>query len=444
MKNFDEITVVWTVGGEPSMLMDRIKKNHVYISNIIVVCPDSFSFHDDYALQFVKYSPQEGLVSALNRAIDLVETPWILYLDDQEQPELESILAITLEEDKIYAGLIESYEPFPVKKQQYQIRLFPNNKEIRFSGYNVPYLRADFLLDNREIFEKIFFITKMGPNSKIADTDTELEEAPNTAYPNLLTAIRYSADGDHKKAISFFRKALKSNQLMTFDFTAALNGLSNSLAETNRWEESRLLTERSLGLNAGQKMPYLVLYKIAQFNKNWGKACDHLGNYYQHYNSLSHTNFDVTLPKVDFHFLMADAAFRSGNYRKAFEHYEEYYELNDGRIGDDLLERMFIYSVELSDYDKSKRYFMDLFERYLPGHFDEKTYLLMNEALSLFVDKGWIDFACRIYEKIYNVNPDDDVVLHRWVAALIKAKEIKKARFLISKSNKHQMAMVGK
>lgn len=444
MDPLTDVTIIRTVKDRLPDKNDFSLESETDISGkkTIIVCPDTLVLNDNPSCPVVTYQPSDGLVSAINDAISIVRTSWILLLDEYEKPDWKFLEEYKLEKGNVYFGLIESSESCPLKKQHYEIRLFPKKDILLFSGHDIPYISNAKIEDLFSLSNHVISIVKLRETDYPGEYEQEMERAPDSARVNLLYAIQLAGEGDHKKAVVHFRNALNSKKLNTFDYTGALNGLANSMAELNHWKDARLLIDRSLAITTQQKMPYLVLYNIARSNRNWNIAGEYLEEYLAHYDQPSRTNYDVTLHKVDCHYLLADAAFRSGNYRSAFMHYEKYYELKEGNISDDLLERLFIYSVELSDYDKSKQYFMDLFGN-IPGNQGAgKKYVLMNEALSLFVDKGWTDFACYMYEKIYQNNQDDNEILRRWIAALIKGKEIEKARFLLSKSSQNQMATV--
>jgi tetratricopeptide (TPR) repeat protein len=158
--------------------------------------------------------------------------------------------------------------------------------------------------------------------------------------------------------------------------------------------------------------------------------------YLEYHDKKTRTNYDVHLKKDECHYLIAEAAFRDGDYQQAFKHYEQYYVLNDGKIDREILKKLFIYSIELSDYDNSVQYFMDMFGDYIPDLLSAENYKLMQDALSLFIEKGWIELPCDIYEQLYEHNPDDEKILHHWVAALIKAKKVKKAQRLLAIARK--------
>jgi hypothetical protein len=67
----------------------------------------------------------------------------------------------------------------------------------------------------------------------------------------------------------------------------------------------------------------------------------------------------------------------------------------------------------------------------MPDNLDDDMSARLLESLSLFMDNGWYDFVCGIYEQLVNHNPEDNELLNGWITTLLKNKQIDKAQELI-------------
>ena len=149
---------------------------------------------------------------------------------------------------------------------------------------------------------------------------------------------------------------------------------------------------------------------------------------------------DVFFPVVECHFLMAEAKSRLGEFETAFYHYEQFYHLNNGEVTNSVLERLFIYSIELNDYEKSVFYFNEMFGEEINEQAAEDMPIKMLESLSLFNKKGWYDFVGSVYEQLRNYDPTNKKLLHSWVATLVKANKLEEAQSLIGFMKKKKPA----
>ncbi len=225
---------------------------------------------------------------------------------------------------------------------------------------------------------------------------------------------------------------MKNDSLFEFDYLAALNGLTNALVEQHKLQSAAEFAHRSLSCNSRQRAPYISLYKINKLLSNSEEAYEHLSNYLNFYRTRSEANLDVFLSIADTHFLMADLCFKQGGYQRAFHHYEQFYELNNGSVNQTVLEKLFIYAIELENYEKSVQYFQDIFGNYIPDKLDEDMSARLLESLSLFMDNGWYEFVSNIYRQLVTHNPEDNELLNGWITTLIKNKEIEKAQELLA------------
>ena len=428
-----DITVLKFVFNETDFnILNELKEN---FETVIAIYPENKKLSTEKSGSAISYLSELGRVNAINKALKIINTPWILYLNEGEA--IDSFKLIP-ENGNVYAASIKYHNTEKSPFYKYEIRLFPVHEEILLNGFDLPDLYELFQKNNWELSEQVLEIQQPINHELLQEInpDKEIEQFPVSSRARLIKAIELISNQETKKAIGYFRQALQKKNMFKFDYTATLNGLSDALVEQNQWEEAKTHVEISLLEESRQRMPYLVLYKIAQLKRNWKDAISNLEKYLIYHDQITKTNYDVYLKKDECHYLIADAAFRDGDYQQALKHYEQYYILNDGNIDREILKKLFIYSIELSDYDHSVQYFMDMFGAYIPDLLSDENYKLMQEALSLFIKKGWIELPCDIYEQLYEQNPDDEKILHHWVAALIKAKKVKKAQRLLAIARK--------
>jgi len=405
-------------------------------NDVIAICSQKQIDDLPASVTKITYSEEKGRVHSLNQAMDVVRTPWVLYMDEGE---VICNFSFEPQAGNVYPAQIEHVHPNERTNYNYEIRLFPLSNGITFKGFDLPDLYDTFLQNEWKLTGNEFIEiqrAQCGEMYRDMNPDKEIKSNAESSKVRLIKAIRLVTQQDTKKAIKCFQQALKREKLFIYDYTAALNGLADALTEQNKWEDARTCVELSLLEESVQRMPYLVLYKIAHLNRNWSKAVENLEKYLYYHGEISRTNYDVYLKKEQCHYLIAESALRDGNYQAALSHYEQYYHLRGGDVEFDVLKKLLLYSIELDDYDHAVQHFTDMFDDYIPDLINEKVYHQIHEALSLFIEKGWADFSCKIYEQIYNENSKNETILHHWIAALIKAKKVKKAQRILAISQR--------
>jgi hypothetical protein len=386
---------------------------------------------EDKISKSVVYSHEDGKVAALNKAVKLIETPFFMVLENDEFC-LPSKLPSKLKPDTCYCALIDvatDNEP----QRNYQGRIFPTPDfdDGLFEGFTVPDITNSFNRMNWKFSNKFIPIHKRKPLFKISDAEKEIAMDKSKRMSLFWQAILDTDNQQYNKAEEKFRKVLKDDILFEFDRLAALNGLANALVEQHKLEEAKHFASRSLAINKRQRSPYLTLYKVSKLSGKPDSAYKYLSDYLHTLRFASRANLDVNLSLSECHYLMADTTFKQGDYDRAFRHYEWFYELNNRNVSQPVLEKLFIYAIELKNYDKSVQYFDDIFGDYIPDNLDDDMSARLLESLSLFMDNEWYDFVSDIYEQLVEHNPEDNKLLNGWITTLIKNKEIEKAQELL-------------
>lgn len=382
----------------------------------------------------VEYSFEEGKVAALNQAVGKVTTPFAMILESDELC-LSEKLPQDPSSDICYRALIDVTDS-PEPQRNYQVRLFPveDFDDKLFDGFSVPDITRSFRKSEWKLSEQVIPIHKSGTLFEVEDAEAEIANKESPTMSWFWQAILDSENQKYRRAEEKFRKVLKNDEeLFEFYYLATLNGLANALVEQHKLEEATQIATKSIEVNSRQRAPYLTLYKVNDLRGRAQNAYENLEDYLGSLRYASRANLDVSLPLSECHYLMADTTFKQGDYERAFEHYEWFYVLNNGRVSLQVLEKLFIYAIELKNYEKSVHYFNDIFGDYIPDNLNEEMSARLLESLSLFMDNGWYDFVSDIYEELVQHNPEDNELLNGWITTLIKNKEIDKAQELIDK-----------
>ncbi|SMO58724.1 tetratricopeptide repeat protein [Fodinibius sediminis] len=379
----------------------------------------------------VCYGESEGKVHGLNRALKKVDTPFAMLLEQDERCKLQH-LPRTIEDRSCYRALITEAEK-EQPKQNYQLRIFPVQPDSApfFEGFHIPDLTRRFTAGNWKLSEKSIPIQKYSPlyDSEVIEEEAEWATALKKTFwkAHLQSEMQHYAGAEDN-----FRRLLRDEQLLEHDYLAALNGLAHALTEQHKLQAAALVARQSLQKEKQQRVPYLLLFKIYQLSGEVEKCYETLTDYLEICQETSRANMDVYLSEEECHFLLAENMFQKGDYDRAFIHYETFYDLNNGDIGQAVLEKLFIYAIELENYRKSVKYFYEIFGDHIPDNLDDDMSARLLESLSLFKDNGWYSFVNDIYEELVAHNPDDNRLLHGWISTLIKNEQIEKAQSLLN------------
>ncbi|MGD8428551.1 MAG: hypothetical protein PVH63_13070 [Balneolaceae bacterium] len=401
---------------------------------VITIVKDNVDDHwfSVYTDESISYSTKEGKVAAVNRAVTKAERSFLMILENDEYCPF-SKLPKNISENSCYRGIIDGAGE-GVPQRNYQIRLLPvpDFEKPLFDGFSVPNLDQSFRKSGWKLAEEIIPIHKSRPLFQIADAEMEISQKKSESMSLFWQGILESNNQKYSNAEDKFRKFLKKEPCFEFDYLAALNGLANALVEQHKLSEATRIAKKSLQINSCQRAPYLTLYRVYKLEGRSEEAYQSLNDYLGVLRFASRSNLDVSLSLSECHFLMAETTFKQGDYERAFQHYEWFYELNDRAVSLPVLEKLFIYAIELENYEKSIQFFNDIFGDYIPDKLNDDMSARLLESLSLFMDNGWYDFVCGVYEELVAHNPKDNKLLNGWITSLIKNKEIEKAQKLIN------------
>lgn len=438
MNKRQEITPILYVGKHFTNLEQRIETLVTHFDEVWVAMPDALPTLRTAEVNKVLYNNADSKVDILNRIVSNIDSKWILYLEADEDILLKQLDILPFTENEAYACLIECVGAS--SKKYYQVRLFPNTPGNVFEGIHLPDISACANKRGWALSEFVLPVQKASDLYSMDAIETEIELGANTSMSLFWEASLLSDSGHYAKAEQLFKKTIKQTEAIIYKKLAILNGLADSLMEQHKWEEAEIVALESLSESYIQRAPYLILFKVNYMNGRWEQAYKALEGYLGTLDYESRATMDVFFPVVECHFLMAESQSRLGDYEKAFYHFEQFYYLNNGEVTNSVLERLFIYSIELNDYDKSVFYFNEMFGEEMNEKAAEDIPIKMLESLSLFNKRGWYDFVGSVYEQLRNYDPTNKKLLHSWVATLVKANKLEQAQDLIGFMKKKKPA----
>lgn len=431
--NIDNITPLVYIQTLDTEVLGNLDTLHTIFSNVIALKPKDAESKEVPGIKWVEFRRDAGKVSALNEGIEHIHTPYLLHLDGCEQIDVDEIMKLNLKPaDKcliraqITCRVKENLHP----KKYLQPRIIPVRKGA-FKGFGLPDVEESFGLYNWNESDITIHITRDTDIIDKKNIEKESALAVKTRQANFWNAVALADGGDFKESEKKFRELLQKPGKFAHQHLAELNGLAYVLKELKEWEGSANYAKKSMAVEERQKTPYLLLFEMYFTYSRWDKAYECLKQYAQNIDGDIHSATDVFLDVPDLHYLLAECAFKMHHFEQAFKHYQKYYKLKNGNVDEEILEKLFIYSIDLKDYENSVRYFYKLFENNLFDLKDEVKEVKFFESLSLFMDNGWHDFVCEIYEELHSHHPDDHRVLQGWIAALVRANKIDKAQSLI-------------
>jgi len=423
-------------------LFSQITEVRSFFENPIVLVPRETDVVEcGNEINWITYNIDDGKSAALNRAVKNTRTPYLFYLEHGEWLAWEEILNLNLNKNEAAAFQIEfRMKERQVVKKYVQPRLFPVPSGNLFEGFVIPDTEAAAVRNNWNMVRKPVYVQRNCDLIMPSVINSEAGAQTNTRQSLFWQANLKSEQGEYEAAEHIYRKLTKNPSPFEFQRLAELNGLANALAELKRFPEAIKAAQKSLDCSVNQKAPYLTLFEIHFVKGNYSSAYENMHRYLEIVDNDIQCTCDIYLPVSESHLLMAESCFKLGEYPKAFFHYEKYYKLVNGNVDERILEKLFIYSIELKDYENSVKYFYNLFEDHMLHLHDESRTAKMFESLSLFMDNGWHEFVCDFYEQLNSYKSNNDRLMQGWIAALVKANKIDKAQSLVPFAKKKRKA----
>ncbi|MEX0773155.1 MAG: hypothetical protein WEB89_06740 [Balneolales bacterium] len=377
----------------------------------------------------IPFSSDFDLVAGLNKAYHSVGTNWVFLLWSDEDVKLSELEKLDLNTKYCYPGLI--YSNIEDGRYNHDIRLIPVIKTsgLVFNGSTIPDL-TEFIHDNKLcVSGKKISISKEANFAKVE----KLSYIANKENCSLLMdwywkGVYHTDQRQFGFAEKAFRNALKEDRLLSFYHLSALNGLANAQVELNKLKAAEKTVSRTLEFEIFQFAPYLIQHKIHWLRGEWRCAYELMKKYLVFYQHGTRANMDFFLDLAQAHFLMAELSLVLKNRENAFKHFKQFYVLNNGNVSYNVIEKLFIYSIELEKKNEALLYFNKMFSEIISEHMSESDTTLVLEAVSLFEMRGWDQIACEVYEKLFKIHPHNQSIAHRRLITLMRSNQMEKAK----------------
>lgn len=382
----------------------------------------------------LKNSDELGVT--LNNVLQDIGSDWVLYLIEDEVPQLDNFDPGKLEKNQTYEAVIKlSGNLLP--NFLFEIRLFPVQSDITFKGMLYPSVEDSIYRSTYNVNSKSFILHRETPVlDQFKIDDVKHDSSSRSIMDQLLHAFSLLDLNNLEKAKSLLNPLTSYKHISEHNKIAVYNGLAKIYAELKNWDKAQSFIQKSISITEHQRMPYLLQFNRHQLHHQWTDAYKQLYNYLDVLSTGTLANFDVALPLDHTHQLLADMAYRAGFNERAFAHYEEYYNLmkkQEGEVTDDVIDKLFLYSIELGEKENAIKYFNELYGTWLERSISKQEWDTIDSSISLFLENEWYGVAAESYEQLFARNEENKNILRRWVAALIKNGEIEKAQGLIQK-----------
>ncbi len=394
--------------------------------------PDSFSSSEEKNIVLHRFQNEESIAAVWNAMLHRIEAPWVLFLKNNERIEFEGFPSGRDLDRRLWMPALIRWKKGKHQQECYQIRLVANTGEEPFKGRCLPDCTDYIHSRGIEVSGQPLNIHRNNDPHDDLDPERELE-MPNPSPPvYLVMGHRCLKEGKNVHAAGHYRRAMKRPGILSWDRLAALNGLASSMAEQHKWRQSAELALQSIREQPRQRLPYLILFRINELEKKWKEAHDALLGYYRQKDKVTAASFDKMLSKEETLVLLSEMAFRAGLRDESFRYNKELYKKGQGKFKPELLERLLLFSIELSDYENAVKFFNEMFAGHIPhdvSDVEEKIF----EYLRLFMEKGWHKFAAERYQQLLEADPDNQVYVRRWLAAISKCDDIDKGQKIVAR-----------
>ncbi|MDG5766717.1 hypothetical protein QA596_04495 [Balneolales bacterium ANBcel1] len=431
-ENMADITPVLFLTDETMLQADAVRQWLAWFPAVQVAAPGDRPEYVPDTVRWMRYEPKEYRSAVWNRMLAEVSTRWALFLEDDEIVNLSGFGALDTDSLKNWPPVMIQWRDGNMLRQCYQIRLVAASKEPLFDGKNLPDCTSHITRNGINITGEPLYIHRESRLFEELDPEDELSVARPSPQVYLTMGARYFDQRKYVHAAAQYRKVMHSGDVLPYDRLAAINGLASCMAEQYKWNQALDTAVKSIRLEPKQRLPYLILYRIHQLGKRWGEAHDILLTYYSLRDELSAANFDKVLPEDETLAQLADMAFRAGMRKASYEHYSKLYMLRGGNVDQGLLHRLLLFAIEQEDFEQSEGLFKKLFGASFAEKMDSATEEQVFDYLTLFMERGWYEFAGARYQKMMELEPSNETYVRRWLVALSKSKDLKKAQRVIA------------
>lgn len=358
---------------------------------------------------------------------------------DYEQQELNKRLnkpALLLFENESLLESVANSDIFQIvynkgtrKWRWFEQRVFYSIKELFYADHH--FVSQSILSKDQKIGQ-----IRCGRTSLLAQMDKR--ETVTASDEHLLTWM-YHLLGNYSYSVSYFKQVLDPEQPLFAsknEQALALNAVCESAAAKNQWSDCLNYATKSVALEPQQQAGYFFAWM----------ACDQLSRHEEAFSWLDQMPpakgtyaLDVDLfvdENERLHYLIK-AAEKVSNPARAFQESEQlllWYKHNRNSDSDTLLQKLIIQSLEQDKVHQARDYMRQLLQLSLQPSLSGERWQIIDELLSLFIEKKEYNFAIQAYVDLFDNNIQRATTQRRLVGLYIKTNQIAKARALSNNS----------
>ena len=416
--------------------------------------------------------------SARNFALENSTGDWILYLDADERLSLNSkkeIKKLTLIKGKeAYYCRINNINNITNRSSvMAYVRLFPNDKNVRFEGAIHEQIENSLLRNNYRIKNSKIEIDHIGYN--IPESELKLKANRNlkvllqeykrnkTSYLSFHLGQTYGILGNKEEAISYFYEAIENTDLKNEYRALAYRYIALTLAEKQVWDKATEYIDDSIKCDSDQPLNLFAASEIYLKNgraKEAGSFCYRAYNVNKQFTEngkssyqsilldskniiyqglkIAVTSGDAELFNLFFPLLKNDRGMNEGFSIVEFQMYDDL--LNNKAIDENKIKQFLNYIDEkniefvlalLDKYDQSDTKIQ--FLKMLSNTFPSNAILLNKLGVELMKMNDYTN-AELILEKAFNLNEDYPSTIFYLVSAYVRNNSNDKISSLITSS----------
>ncbi|MCH8557612.1 MAG: tetratricopeptide repeat protein [Balneolia bacterium] len=378
-------------------------------------------------------SHKKGKAELWNEELSRSGSPWVLFIEEGEEIDFLSLPSESrLTEAEWVPVLVTQPTGEESFKQFCLARLVCRTREKVFSGKNIPDATR-FMLKKGITFSDnaVRIFTEQSPFGQIDQFDElSLQSFSPEVYFQL--GYKYFNERKYVMAAAQFRHLQKSDELMAGQKLATINALASCHVELFKWDKAVEMAQKSIAAEPKQFMPYLILYKIFELNKQWSASLEILEKYREVLESGSKASIDKFISKQETLFKLGQLAIKTGQRDKALKYYDLYFREKTGDVEPWLTERLLVLSIELKDYVKAILYFEELFGDAATSASETDVQEKMHEHLSMFMVNGWYEYPHGIYQRLYKQDSSNREYQRKLIVTLSKTNQFAEAKKLIA------------
>lgn len=279
------------VKNEEKYLKDCLASVKDVVDEIVIIdtgsTDNTLKIAENFNAKIFYYKWNNDFSSARNYALENSKGDWILYLDADERLSAESIKKLKeltlVQKEVAYYCTIQNIDKIGNRPSIMKyVRLFPNNKKIRFVGKIHEQIEESLIQNGFTISDSEIEIIHLGyslmEDSIIVKAKRNLEillnefEINPSSYYAFHLGQTYGILNSSEQAIYHFQKALEDSYLKGEYRSVALRFLAVKSAEQHNWLEAKEYISKSLNSNYEQPVNLMVAAKIHFHLKDYQTA----------------------------------------------------------------------------------------------------------------------------------------------------------------------------